>query len=104
MKKVGIITNYYLSDNYGGNLQAYALAEFINRLDGYCAEQICFDFLNKNKVDSKKNEIISAFVINRPLYSIRTFLTKSQDLSIPFSREKRSMLRMRIIFHLRFLC
>ena len=77
MKKVGIITHYYLSDNYGGNLQAYALAEFINRLDGYCAEQICFDFLNKNKVDSKKtkkNEIISAFVINRPLYSIRTFL------------------------------
>ena len=74
MKKVGIITHYYQSDNYGGNLQAYALAEFINRLDGYCAEQICFDFLNKNKVDSKKNEIISAFVINRPLYSIRTFL------------------------------
>ena len=54
MKKVGIITHYYQSDNYGGNLQAYALAEFINRLDGYCAEQICFDFLNKNKVDNKK--------------------------------------------------
>ncbi len=41
-KKVGIITHYYKSTNYGGNLQAYALCKFLNN-NGYLAEQICFD-------------------------------------------------------------
>ena len=77
MKKVGIITHYYLSNNYGGNLQAYALAEFINRLDGYCAEQICFDFLHKNEGDDEKDKESqknSNFEINRPIYSLKNYL------------------------------
>ena len=40
-KKVGIITMYYKSTNYGGNLQAYALS-YILKQNGYDAEQICF--------------------------------------------------------------
>ncbi|MGI6279791.1 MAG: polysaccharide pyruvyl transferase family protein [Acutalibacteraceae bacterium] len=40
--KVGIITHYYNSLNYGGNLQAYALCMFLNN-HGYDAEQIAFD-------------------------------------------------------------
>lgn len=40
MKKIGIITRYYKSRNYGGNLQAYALCKALN-LIGYDAEQIC---------------------------------------------------------------
>ena len=49
MKKVGIITYYYHSNNYGGNLQSYALASYINKLSGFKAEQICFDFLHSQK-------------------------------------------------------
>lgn len=37
--KVGIITHYYQSQNYGGNLQAYALCAALQKL-GYQAEQI----------------------------------------------------------------
>jgi hypothetical protein len=39
--KTGIITLYYKNDNYGGNLQAYALEHYINQA-GYSAEQICY--------------------------------------------------------------
>lgn len=42
MKKIGILTYYYNSINYGGNLQAYALCKKLEAL-GYPAEQICFD-------------------------------------------------------------
>lgn len=39
--KIGIITHYYNSANYGGNLQAYALTRYLNK--EYSAEQICYD-------------------------------------------------------------
>lgn len=39
--RIGIITLYYKSINYGANLQAYALCKFLNN-NGYDAEQICF--------------------------------------------------------------
>ena len=42
MKKVGILTMYYRSENYGGILQAYALTEYLNK-NGFDAEQICYD-------------------------------------------------------------
>ena len=41
MKRIGIITLYYKSTNYGGNLQAYALCEALSK-QGYEAEQIGF--------------------------------------------------------------
>lgn len=41
MKRIGIITHYYKSVNYGGNLQAYALCKVLSSM-GYDAEQICF--------------------------------------------------------------
>lgn len=40
--KIGIITHYYGSLNYGGNLQAYALCRYLNEL-GHVAEQISYD-------------------------------------------------------------
>ena len=46
-KKIGVITQYYNSTNYGGNLQAYALCSFLNN-QGYYAEQICFQLGEKN--------------------------------------------------------
>ena len=40
-RKIGIVTMYHNSINYGGVLQAYALAKFLND-QGYDAEQIRF--------------------------------------------------------------
>lgn len=41
--KIGIVTMYYGSKNYGGNLQAYALCEAIKKLDAsYEVEQISY--------------------------------------------------------------
>ena len=51
LKKIGILTYYHNSTNYGGNLQAYALCRKLNQL-GYDAEQICFDANAKNKPGS----------------------------------------------------
>lgn len=42
MKKVGIITHYYNSSNYGGLLQSYALCYVLNERQLIC-EQICYD-------------------------------------------------------------
>ena len=39
--KIAIITHYYRSTNYGGNLQAYALCKFLND-NGYETEQISY--------------------------------------------------------------
>lgn len=39
--KIGIITQYYKSENYGGNLQAYALCRYLRGM-GYDVEQICY--------------------------------------------------------------
>lgn len=47
LKKIGIITYYYQSINYGGNLQAYALCKKLNDMGGI-AEQICFDAQNSS--------------------------------------------------------
>ncbi len=40
--KIGIISHYYKSENYGGNLQAFALCTALNKM-GYRAEQISFE-------------------------------------------------------------
>lgn len=58
MKKVGIITMYYNSNNYGGVLQAYALQKVISKL-GYDCKQISFNKTIKNKtLILLKNHII----------------------------------------------
>ena len=50
--KIGIITHYYNSENYGGNLQAYALCRAIKSL-GHNAEQICYNRLAKESLKVK---------------------------------------------------
>ena len=40
--KIGIISMFYNSTNYGGILQAYALVKYLEK-NGYNAEQICYD-------------------------------------------------------------
>ncbi len=52
MKKIGILTHYYKTKNYGGSLQAYALCKTLNN-NGYSAEQICYEFNEKKSVYQK---------------------------------------------------
>lgn len=52
MKKIGIITHYYNSTNYGGVLQAYALCQFL-RGQGYDAEQIQYDKERNSSIKHK---------------------------------------------------
>ena len=68
-KKIGIITHYYCSKNYGGNLQAYALCKVIQDL-GYDVEQICYKRWEDPPLWHKKKNITSVMrVIKRTLYS-----------------------------------
>ena len=48
-KKIAIITHYYESKNYGGNLQAYALCEYLNK-HGYNSEQLGYEYMTKSVV------------------------------------------------------
>ena len=45
--KIGIITHYYKSKNYGGNLQAYALQHYLGHK--YMVEQICYENITSPK-------------------------------------------------------
>lgn len=49
MKKIGIITHYHKSLNYGGNLQAYALCRYLIKC-GVNAEQISYNKSQKIKI------------------------------------------------------
>lgn len=63
MKKVGIITHYYNSQNYGGVLQAYALCRVLNK-EGYAAEQICYNSNQNTRKSSKKTARIIFLIKN----------------------------------------
>ena len=53
MNKVGIITHYYNSSNYGGNLQAYALCIALKKI-GFEAEQISYPVVDHVHVKPKQ--------------------------------------------------
>lgn len=60
-RKIGIITLYHNSINYGGNLQAYALCKYLQN-KGVYAEQIAFDATKRLHKESKFiNQIIKLF-------------------------------------------
>lgn len=66
MKKIAIISHYHNNDNYGGNLQAYALCEIILSL-GYNVEQIDYtywDEISKNINDFIKKRWTLKWLIN----------------------------------------
>ena len=54
--KIGVFTHYYLSDNYGGNLQAYAMCKVLHKL-GHDAIQICY----KRKINNRTSLIQKIF-------------------------------------------
>lgn len=60
--KVGIVTHYYKSKNYGGNLQAYALCKAIAKYLGNTAEQICYPWGRDSKnINYSGNESLLNF-------------------------------------------
>lgn len=58
--KIGIITMYYGSTNYGGNLQAYALPHFLNKL-GYDAKQISYPVTGETSGASPMKKFLRNF-------------------------------------------
>ncbi|MBQ6831769.1 MAG: polysaccharide pyruvyl transferase family protein [Oscillospiraceae bacterium] len=68
MKKIGIITHYYHSLNYGGTLQAYALCRVLNDM-GYTAEQICYDMTIPARMKSVSKRLTQA--LRKKCYALR---------------------------------
>lgn len=64
--KIGIITHYYKSTNYGGNLQSYALCAYLKE-KGYQVEQICYN--PKSIIRSNHNMREKCTGIIKKLYS-----------------------------------
>lgn len=78
--KIGIISQYYNSKNYGGNLQAFALQKRIENM-GFSCEQICYDrkyksmlyYLLRDIKHAKPKELPSLF-INLGKYIVKCLL------------------------------
>ncbi len=77
MKKIGIVTHYYNSSNYGGILQAYALCRYLNN-HGAVAEQICYDSSIRRESSIKK----CYHFLRRTLLSYKHLLHKDVLLEI----------------------
>ncbi len=85
--RIGIITHYYNSKNYGGMLQAYALVKVLRNL-GYDAEQICYSVGSNNNAKNFKAYIKSILntTIKKKLDK-RKDVFKQFELSIPHSEK-----------------
>lgn len=91
--KIGIITHYYKSINYGGNLQAYALCVYLNNL-GLDAEQISY-IREKNSIWKKKSFLRKvATSIYHAVLKLRSFKHLKTWLSI--EKRKRRVLEFNL--------
>lgn len=93
MKKIGILTMYYGSYNYGGLLQAYALCYYLKSI-GYDAEQICFKtnqmykdelIANSNKNGIRKVKQILKKPINHRIELRKQRIKQFREIEIPHS-------------------
>lgn len=77
--RIGIITQYYKSLNYGGNLQAYALCKVIEDM-GYIPTQIKFIRNTTDLTNSTENELSSTLhpvkqgIINRVIRRVQNYI------------------------------
>lgn len=69
MKKIGIISLYYMNFNYGGMLQAFALTKAIETL-GYYAEQVSIKRDRYKKIKKSVNAFCVPLKICRKLVSV----------------------------------
>lgn len=87
MLRVGIITHYYDSNNYGGMLQAYSLVKCLEKL-GFNVEQICYFTENVTSVSQKTIrsfiKSISVDIIKKGL-NMRKDAFKKFEKNIPHS-------------------
>lgn len=75
MKRIGVITHYYNSRNYGGVLQAYALVQVLSRM-GFCAEQICWDGVQHSEKRKKKKGLARA--VKKEFWNVYTGLIRKK--------------------------
>lgn len=110
--KIGIVTHYYKSTNYGGNLQAYALCKFLNNL-GYTAEQICFPLASENLLQKQENHCsknIKHIVlhlknkINTSIYNLLTYIPRNSAAKKIKIRNKKIQEFNESIPHSEFIC
>ena len=85
MKKVGIITHYYGSQNYGGLLQAYALCKKLNAL-GYNAEQI--QYIHKDV--GEPNNAVRKWSTNRIANALKIRISRVKEKDFFSNMKKRS--------------
>lgn len=83
-QKIAILTHYYKSKNYGGNLQAYALCKAIERL-GYQAEQISF-----NPYCSRKKSALRR-ILSLAKRSLKLLIPKNFIKSVKEKRAQKSL-------------
>lgn len=77
MKRVGIITHYYNSTNYGGNFQAYALVNCLISL-GVDAQQICIPRIRTTSKKSKLKRLLK----NGPIILLNAIKFRTKRLWI----------------------
>ncbi|MCQ5140779.1 polysaccharide pyruvyl transferase family protein [Enterocloster bolteae] len=90
MKKVGILTHYYNSFNYGGVLQAYALCRVLNEM-GYDAEQIQFK-TRQMIIDDSIRE-------NQSFKQIKSFINRSFTNKMELRNKEMKNFREKYIPH-----
>lgn len=73
--KIGIFTHYYLSNNYGGNLQAYALCKVLNNL-GHNAEQVCY------LPWAASNESLLRKIYHKFKYKVKRIIIESKNRTV----------------------
>lgn len=98
MRRVAIITEYYNSKNYGGNLQAYALVKHLSN-NGFDAEQLCFDTSCREKTAPKKTNKIKLIlkVFNpKKLASFLIFKVKSRKKQLDFTNRYKNINRFNL--------
>ena len=93
--RIAIITHYYKSTNYGGNLQAYALSRYLNN-KGHEASLLCFS--NTEKRSKRKFTIKKVFcfiirVITKAIYylnqkSIAPLLEERKQVVLDFNQNE----------------
>lgn len=69
--KIAIITHYYNSKNYGGNLQSYALCKFFKEM-GFQAEQISFE----RRANRKNTKVTVKKIIKKLLRKLSKVIDK----------------------------
>lgn len=87
--KIGVMTHYYKSTNYGGNLQSYALVRVLNN-QGFDAEQISYERKSDYifRTDIKKRSCLWNMVKKIALFFTDYNVEKRKQFILQFNQEK----------------